>query len=94
MPTIEIMTVQFHLPGCASLKDKRQRLQGVRDRFGREPGIAICESAHQDSHDRAQWTYLAMATDAVVVERQLTMIERFLVENVDAVVGQIQRESL
>jgi len=94
MVYIGIMTVQFHLPGSGSLKDKRQRLARVRDRFGRDPNIAISESAFQDSWDRAEWTYLAMAGDKVVVEKQLTAIERFIAEEIDAVITQIHRDFL
>ena len=94
MVHIGIMTVQLQLPGSSSLKDKRQRLARVRDRFGRDPNVAVSESDFQDSWDRAEWTYLAMATDKVVVERQLTAIERFIAEEIDAVITQIHRDFL
>lgn len=94
MPTIGIMTVEFYLPGSASLKEKRQRLVRLRDRFGREPGVAVCESDFQDQRERAEWVYLALASDKVAVERQLTAIERFIAEEIDAVVVRIHREYL
>jgi uncharacterized protein len=94
MVHIGIMTVQSQLPGSESLKDKRQRLIRVRDRFGRDPNIAISESDLQDSRDQAEWTYLAMASDKLIVEKQLTAIERFLAEEIDAVVTSIHREYL
>ena len=94
MVYIGIITVQFHLPGSASLKEKRQRLIRLRDRFGRDSNLAVCESAFQDDRDQSEWTYLAMATDKVVVERQLTAIERFIAEEIDAVIVKIDREML
>lgn len=94
MTHIGILTVEFHLPGCNSLKEKRQRLIRLRDRFGREPNVAVCESDFQNQHERAQWTYLALASDKVAVERQLTAIERFIAEQIDAVITSMQRENL
>jgi uncharacterized protein len=94
MVHIGIMTVQFQLPGSASLKEKRQRLIRLRDRFGRDTNVAVCESDFQDSRDRSEWTYLAMASDKQTVDKMLSAIERFIAEEVDAVITQMQREYL
>ena len=92
MVRIGLLTVQFHLPGCASLKEKRQRLARLRDKFGREPRVAICESDFQDDWQRAEWTCVALANDKVAVERQLQVIENFINEELDAVVTELNRE--
>jgi uncharacterized protein YlxP (DUF503 family) len=84
MVRIGLLTVQFHLPGCGSLKEKRQRLACLRDKFGREPRVAICESNFQDDWQRAEWT--------CVIERQLQLIENFIAEELDAVVTGLERE--
>ena len=42
---IAVLRLRFHLEGCGSLKDKRQRLCGLRDRFGRLPGYGCQRSA-------------------------------------------------
>ena len=34
---VRLMTIDFHLGGCRSLKEKRQRLKGMRERFGKLP---------------------------------------------------------
>ncbi len=75
---IGILTLRFHLEGCQSLKEKRSRLSGIRDRFGKTPNIAICESGLQDKLQSAQWTYLAMAADKKVVEGSLAKIEEYI----------------
>jgi len=94
MTHIGILTVEFHLPGSASLKEKRQRLIRLRDRFGREPNVAVCESDFQDQRERAEWTYLAVASDRIAVERKLSAIERFIAEEIDAAIVHIHREYL
>ena len=48
-----LLSINFHLGGCRSLKEKRQRLSGIRDRYGRPANVAVCESDFQDSHQRA-----------------------------------------
>ena len=81
---IAILTLQFHLEGCASLKEKRQRLGGLRDRFGRQPNMAVCESERQDSLQRAEWTFVAVAGARAVTDRMIAEVEKFVAETVDA----------
>jgi len=91
---VSLLTVSFYLGGCRSLKEKRQRLRGIRERYGRPTNVAVCESAFQDSHQRAQWTFVATASSADIVERALADIIRGLQMNVDAVLVDVQRERL
>jgi len=88
------MRMTFHLGGCRSLKEKRQRLRGVRDRFGRLPNVAVSESGMQDSLQRAEWSFVAAAADAGVVERTLADIENSLRFGVDAELVDVSREWL
>lgn len=94
MAHIALLTLQFQLPGCGGLKEKRQRLARLRDRFGREPSLAVCESGWQDIWDRAQWSFVVMATDRQFVDRQLQAVERFAAEELDAVISHAEREWL
>jgi hypothetical protein len=90
---ISLLSVQFHLEGCDSLKQKRQRLSGLRDRFGRLPQVAVCESGLQDSWNQAEWSFV-VAGDAKIVAKQLSDIENFCQAELDAVVTGIHREQL
>lgn len=92
--SIASLCIDFHLAGCRSLKDKRQRLSGLRDRFGRNPNLAVFESDVADDHARAQWTFVAAAASARVVEQLLTGIERDIETLVDAEVVAVRREWL
>ena len=88
------MTIDFHLGGCRSLKEKRQRLKGLRDRFGRAVNVAVCESDHQDAHQRSQWSFIACASDGSVVDQTLAELERTIQITVDAELVNVQREWL
>lgn len=84
MAHIAVLTLGFHLEGCASLKEKRQRLGGLRERFGRLPGIAVCESDDQDAHQRAEWTFVSVAGSRRLVEQQLADVETWATQELDA----------
>ena len=81
---IAVLSLQLHLEGCTSLKEKRQRVGGLRDRFGRLPSVAVCESGEQDAWQRAEWSFVVVGGTRSLVDRQLADIERFIAESVDA----------
>jgi len=89
---IGLLRIAFVLPGCRSLKEKRQRLGGLRERYGRQVNVAVCESNFHDMHDRSEWTFVAVAQSARLIEQTLTEIEQRIVESVDAGITGINRE--
>jgi len=90
---IGVMTVEFRLAGCRSLKDKRRALSGLRDRFGRQPNLAVCESDYQNELRRAQWSFVAIGATGALVDQTLDSVEEKL-ELVDAEIAGIERERL
>lgn len=78
------LTLRFRLPGCRSLKEKRQRLSGIRQRFGRHAHVAVCESAWQDDHKQAEWSFVVLGSDAGFVEKAIHAIEENIENTVDA----------
>ena len=89
-----LLQLELHFAGCRSLKEKRRRLKGLKDRLGRAVNVAVCESGHQDSRQLSQWSVIAAAADAVVVERILAEVERTVQFSVDAELVGVQREWL
>ncbi|MDP6471520.1 MAG: DUF503 domain-containing protein [Pseudomonadales bacterium] len=89
-----LLRIDFYLGGCRSLKEKRQRLKGIRERYGKTTSIAVCESGHQDTHTRSQWSFIASAADSGVVESTLMELERAVQLSVDAELIDVQREWL
>lgn len=92
--SIAALRIDFYVAGCRSLKEKRQRMNGIRERFGRATNVAVCESDHQDLLQRAQWTFVATAASRDVVDRALTDIERNLQGSVDAELIEVRRDWL
>jgi uncharacterized protein YlxP (DUF503 family) len=91
---IGVLTVKFSLPGCRSLKEKRQRLGGLRERFGRHTNVAVCESDHSDAHHQAEWSFVAAAQSLQLLDRTLSELEQKILESVDAQVLDMVRETL
>lgn len=89
---IGVLALDFQLAGCRSLKEKRRRLARLRDKFGHVANLAVCESGHQDSHQRARWTVVAVSSEMRVVEQSLTSVERWVAESVDATIVDVGRE--
>jgi len=46
--SIGLLTLEIHLPGCGSLKEKRRRLKPLLVRLQREFNISIAEVDHLD----------------------------------------------
>ncbi len=91
---IGVLTLQFHLPGCRSLKEKRRRLIGIRDKYGKTPTIAVCESGLNDQHQKAQWSFVTAANEKRMVESSLAKIEDAIALGVDAVIMDRELEFL
>lgn len=79
-----VLTLCFQLHGCFSLKEKRSRLRGLRDRFGRNSNIAVSESDWHDQKDRAQITFVGVGSDKSLVEASLAKIIDYCQGTVDA----------
>lgn len=91
---VRLLVVDFRLGGCRSLKEKRQRLKGLKERFGKASNVAVCESAFQDVLQRAQWSFVATAASGDVAEKALAEILQSLQFSVDAELIGVQQESL
>ena len=79
-----LMVLEFHLHVCTSLKEKRARLGGLRQRFGKGTGVAVCESDYQNSHHRAQWSFVATASALANAQQTLQSIEDYAAQFLDA----------
>ena len=89
---IAIVTVTFSLPGCGSLKEKRQRVGGLHQRFGKNPAVAVCESGERDRHDASEWTFVIAMTSKREVQSLSSQIEDKLQGIVDGRIMNIERE--
>ena len=89
---IAILTLTFSLPGCGSLKEKRQRIGGLHARFGNSPSVAVCESGERARHDASEWTFIIVGLSKREVESQCSQIEAKIERTVDGRMVNVVRE--
>ena len=89
---IGILTLSFSLPGCGSLKEKRQRMGGLHERFGRNPAVAVCESGELNRHEASEWSFVVVGTSKREVESLCSQIEDKIQRTVDGRVVNVTRE--
>jgi len=83
---VKMFQVEFYLEGCCSLKEKRSRLSGLRDRYGKQTNLAVCEHGFQDVHSRALWAFVAVGSTIALVDKTLANLEEQMEEMVDALI--------
>lgn len=91
---IAILTFTFSLPGCSSLKEKRQRVGGLHERFGRNPAVAVCESGELSRHDASQWSFVVVGMTKREVEALCSQIEDKVQSTVEGRIMDVVREFL
>ncbi len=57
------LRIQFLLPGCASLKQKRFVLASLKTKLRNRFNVAVCESDFQDKWQRSELGVAAVATN-------------------------------
>ncbi len=72
------LSIELHIPGARSLKDKRMVLRSVRDRL-RRLNVAVSELEHQDLWQRAGLTAAIVGRDARSVDAAAAGLERHVV---------------
>lgn len=91
---IGILTMVFSMPGCSSLKEKRQRMGGMHERFGRNPAVAVCESGEHDRHDSSEWTFVVVGISKREIESLCSQIEDKVQRTVEGRVMDVKQEFL
>jgi len=73
--------LQLHLPGCASLKEKRGLIKPLMARLHREFNVAAAEVEHQDVWQTAGLAIVAVGNDAAHLQAELEQIVRWIEHN-------------
>ncbi|VUD48660.1 hypothetical protein TDB9533_01278 [Thalassocella blandensis] len=81
---IGLLKLELRLSGCSSLKQKRQTLNAIKDRFGKHKNVAVTESNFNDVHQRAELSFICMSNDKSLIEAMLAKISHFCGCEVDA----------
>jgi hypothetical protein len=78
---VGLLTLHIHLPGCASLKEKRSRLKPLLARLHREFNISAAELDDQDHWGSAILGCALVGNDPVYVQRALQTVAGWLETN-------------
>jgi uncharacterized protein len=68
---IGLLTLDLHIPGAHSLKDKRHALRGLETRLRERLNVAVAEVEHQDLWQRARLAVVSVNTDAAHLDSTL-----------------------
>lgn len=93
-PHVGVLTLHFQLYGCEDLKAKRKVFTTLRSVWGKEPDLAVAETADLEALDCATWTIAALGTSSQLITQRLDQVEKAIQERVDAAILDIHREIL
>ena len=71
---IGVLSLEFFLPACRSLKDKRRILLSFKDRIRGRFNVAVAEVDFQDVWQRALMSVVTLSSDRKVVDQTLQRI--------------------
>ena len=75
--TVGLLTVELHVPGSQSLKDKRMVLRRIKDRL-KKFNVAVSEVEHQDLWQRAALGVAVVSGDRRQVDEQLQSVRHLV----------------
>ena len=93
-PHVGVLTLHFQLYGCDDLKAKRKAFSAMKTIWGKEPDLAVAETADLDALDCATWTIAAPGTSTRQIQERLDLVEKAIASRIDAPVLDVQREIL
>ena len=70
---VALLTVELHLYGSQSLKDKRMVLRRLKDRL-KKFNVGVAEVDHQDLWQRAALAVVTVSTDQAHADRELAAV--------------------
>ena len=76
MPTVGVLTLELHLDGAHSLKDKRHTVKSLKDRLRGKFNVAVAEIDYQDLWQRALVAAVTVSSDHTHAEQVLQSVER------------------
>ena len=76
--SLGVLTIHIHIPGCASLKEKRGRLKPLLTRLHREFNISVAEIDHNDVWGSATIACAMVSNNNGHTQRVLQKIPRWI----------------
>ena len=78
---IATLTIHLHLPGCASLKEKRGRIKPLMARLRREFNISVAEMDLQDTWQETVIGCAMINSDSVILRQSLQSVGKWVESN-------------
>jgi uncharacterized protein YlxP (DUF503 family) len=72
---VALCIIEIHLPGVASLKEKRQVLRSLKDGLRDHYNVSVAEIDHQDLWQRATLGIVGIASARVPLEQTFSSIQ-------------------
>jgi uncharacterized protein YlxP (DUF503 family) len=88
------LKVQFLLPGCTSLKEKRFVLNSLKARLRNRYNVALCETGFQNKWQRSELGLATVASGRRGAEKIAQSIVSFLEQDRRIVLLECEREFL
>ena len=76
MPSVGVLTLELHIEGAHSLKDKRHTVKSLKDRLRSRFNVAVAEIDYQDLWQRALVAAVTVSSDRARAEQVLQLVER------------------
>ena len=76
MPSIGVLTLELHIEGALSLKDKRHTVKSLKDRLRSKFNVAVAEIGYQELWQRALVSVVTVSGDHAYAEEVLQRVER------------------
>ncbi len=76
MPSVGVLTLELHLEGAHSLKDKRHTVKSLKDRLRTKFNVAVAEIDYHDVWQRSLVSAVTVSGDHAHAEQVLQLVER------------------
>ena len=73
---IGVCTLEFHLPACRSLKEKRRFLNSFRTRISNKFNVAVSEIDHHDLWQRSTIGVVSIAVEREPIDKMFQKVLR------------------
>ncbi|MGD0131457.1 MAG: DUF503 domain-containing protein [Bryobacteraceae bacterium] len=76
MPTVGVLTLELHIEGAHSLKEKRHTVKSLKDRLRSKFNVAVAEIDYHDIWQRSLVSAVTVSGDHSHAEQVLQSVER------------------
>jgi uncharacterized protein YlxP (DUF503 family) len=76
VPAVGVLTLELHIVGAHSLKEKRHVVKGLKDRLRSNHNVAVSEIDYHDVWQRSVVAAVTVSPDRVRAEQVLQHVEK------------------